>query len=325
MRNPFHGIICEMLLGACIMEIKPKSFITVIVLSKNNADTLGACLNSVLKSSPQNKEVIVVDAHSTDGTRQILNQYGARIRVVYDEGKGQGVARNLGVQHASNAIIAFVDPDVICARDHFIKVLTYFNEHPEIAALDVNTMNYPNVGTKVQRLESSFLKTANSGITSQRGLLGWSIACRRSAFEAVGGFCKRGSEDNDLTFRLESNGFVIAHLRADSWHIPRRTLPLLIAQMKLWGRNVAYTRYRWIQLLNKDSEKRKYFKLLHNARAMSIVVHALAPIVGTKYLRKSKSLQLYLYFIVRQYAWLVGFFVGNLDITFKRKRYLETI
>ena len=43
--------------------------ISVIVLSKNNDDTLDKCLKSIIESDGE-KEIIVVDAHSTDDTPQ---------------------------------------------------------------------------------------------------------------------------------------------------------------------------------------------------------------------------------------------------------------
>ncbi len=74
--------------------------VSVIVLSKNNGRTLGQTLLSILKSrTPPGwyKEVVVVDAHSSDDTPAILSLFGEYVKVVYDEGKGIGIARNLGV------------------------------------------------------------------------------------------------------------------------------------------------------------------------------------------------------------------------------------
>jgi len=295
--------------------------ISAVVLSMNNEDTLDACLKSVIASAPSDKEIIVVDGHSTDSTPSILAKYQGKIRVVHDEGVGLGFARNLGVKNASNDLVAFVDPDVVCEKNHFLKILTYFNNHPEIAALDTAGI-HPHVGTKIQKLESLFWNTAETGISSQLSLRGWSISFRRNVFDDVGGFCRGGSDDNDFTYRLRSRGYKILHIKTGSWHVPRRTLLDLLKEMKCWARNGAYLYYRWgnTPIFRHDSKQRKLFRILKNARAAAIAAYASSPITGLKYLRKTKNIQLYIYFIVRQYAWLYGFFLGNLDILTKNGR-----
>lgn len=73
---------------------------SVIVLSKNNGRTIGYTLLSILKSivpRGYSREALVVDAHSTDNTPRMLERFEGLIRVVYDEGRGIGIARNVGV------------------------------------------------------------------------------------------------------------------------------------------------------------------------------------------------------------------------------------
>jgi len=101
--------------------------ISVIVLSKNNGDTLDACLNSIINALGE-KEIIVVDAHSSDNTPSILEKYREKIKVVYDEGKGIGIARNIGVKASKGDIICFVDADAFVSKDHFIKIKDYFEK-----------------------------------------------------------------------------------------------------------------------------------------------------------------------------------------------------
>jgi glycosyltransferase involved in cell wall biosynthesis len=60
--------------------------ISVIVLSKNNGDTLDTCLNSIINALGE-KEIIVVDANSSDNAPSILEKYREKIKVVYDERK----------------------------------------------------------------------------------------------------------------------------------------------------------------------------------------------------------------------------------------------
>ena len=116
-----------------------------------------------------------MDAYSTDNTEQVLYKYRNKLKEVHDEGKGLGWARNIGVANATTDIIAFVDPDVICAKDHFQQILNYFNNHPEVGALSTPGI-FPDIGTKIQRYESLFWRVS---MKSQHSLRGWSISFRK--------------------------------------------------------------------------------------------------------------------------------------------------
>jgi hypothetical protein len=64
------------------------------------------------------------------------------------------------------------------------------------------------------------------------------VACRRAAFEAVGGFHEgiRAGEDADFTYRLKRVGWEVERREAASViHLSRRTLRGLIEQQALWG------------------------------------------------------------------------------------------
>jgi len=95
-------------------------------------------LKSVINSLGE-KEIIVVDAHSSDNTPSILEKYKNHIKVVYDEGKGIGLARNIGVLHSKGDIICFVDADAFVSKDHFVKIKECFDKHPEVGIINVKT------------------------------------------------------------------------------------------------------------------------------------------------------------------------------------------
>jgi GT2 family glycosyltransferase len=69
------------------------------------------------------------------------------------------------------------------------------------------------------------------------------VACRRAAFDAVGGFREeiRAAEDADLTYRLRAAGWEVERReRAIAVHHGRRTLRGLIAQQLVWGAGGAW-------------------------------------------------------------------------------------
>ena len=94
------------------MNTFPK--ISLIIPSYNVEKYIGFCIDSILKQSLKDFEVIVVDDGSTDKTREIIKSYMSfndNIRLFTQENSGQSVARNKGIAEATGSYIVFVDSD----------------------------------------------------------------------------------------------------------------------------------------------------------------------------------------------------------------------
>lgn len=88
--------------------------VSVIIPVYNIEQHLQECMDSVLKQSLKNIEVICVDDGSTDGSGKILDEYGKcdrRIKVIHQENAGPGSARNTGLQYARGRFLIFLDSD----------------------------------------------------------------------------------------------------------------------------------------------------------------------------------------------------------------------
>jgi len=109
--------------------------LSIIILSKNNGRTIGYTLLSLLRAkvpSGYSREIIVVDAKSSDNTPKILSAFGKFIKVVYDEGRGIGIARNIGVSSSRGDIICFVDADCVVSEDHFLRIISEFENGADV-------------------------------------------------------------------------------------------------------------------------------------------------------------------------------------------------
>ena len=296
--------------------------ISVIVLSKNNDDTLDKCLKSIIKSEGE-KEIIVVDAHSTDNTPQILRKYRGKIKVVYDEGKGIGIARNIGVKHSKGDIICFVDADACVSKDHFTKIKKFFNEHPEVGVLHVTYAVRATANSSIVERMEDFLrhseevessKTVSSEITLAAGCF---MSFRREVFDEVGGFWKfppYGADDLDFSMKALIKGWRVGIIETNSWHSPRTKLLELFKEMWGWGKGKACWVKKWRNhpLTIKIFENRRSFKFFgKNVLAYSIVACLASPLVtGLRCVSRNKSLMFYVVFVLRQYVYLLGFIYG---------------
>jgi hypothetical protein len=131
-------------------------------------------------------------------------------------------------------------------------------------------------------------------------------------FNDVGGFWRGGSDDLDFSYKVRAKGYQVASVEAASFHIPRATLRAIWKEMALWAKNAAYYHYvsgnNWI--LYQELSKRRIFRLLRNVKAMTVVAYLAAPFTGLKYLRVTKNIDFYFYFIVRHLAYLIGYVRG---------------
>lgn len=99
-------------IGIGPMEKKP--FFSIIIPVYNVAPYLRECLDSVLAQTFKDWEAICVDDGSTDGSGEILDEYGARdkrFRVVHQGNAGVSAARNRGLEEAKGEWVWFLDGD----------------------------------------------------------------------------------------------------------------------------------------------------------------------------------------------------------------------
>lgn len=99
-------------------------FFSVIIPTYNRQRFIKRAIMSVLKQTCQDYEIIVVDDGSRDRTRQIVSQFGAQVRYVYQKNQGPSAARNTGIRLAKGTYIAFLDSD-----DQFLRRKLEKNKH----------------------------------------------------------------------------------------------------------------------------------------------------------------------------------------------------
>ncbi len=80
--------------------------ISVVIPAKNENTTIQEIISKV---KPLVDEVLVIDGHSTDSTREVAEQAGARVLLDNRKGKGDGI--RVGIREVSGDVIVFMDAD----------------------------------------------------------------------------------------------------------------------------------------------------------------------------------------------------------------------
>ena len=97
--------------------------VSVIIPFNNVENYIEECLNSVLCQTLDDMEIILINDASTDRTLEIVESYvkkDLRIKLInIEERKGQGFARNRGIEIAKGEYIGFVDSDDFIEPDMF--------------------------------------------------------------------------------------------------------------------------------------------------------------------------------------------------------------
>ncbi len=97
--------------------------VSVIIPFNNVENYIEECLNSVLSQTLDDIEIILINDASTDRTLEIVEGYlqkDSRIKLInINERKGQGFARNRGIEIATGEYIGFVDSDDFIEPDMF--------------------------------------------------------------------------------------------------------------------------------------------------------------------------------------------------------------
>lgn len=97
--------------------------VSIIVPVYNSANYLERAIDSLLRQTITDIEIILVNDGSTDGSADICNRYAMldkRIKVIHQQNSGASIARNNGIKCAEGEYISFIDSDDY-VDDNYIK------------------------------------------------------------------------------------------------------------------------------------------------------------------------------------------------------------
>jgi len=145
--------------------------LSIIIPVYNEVHTIDEILNRVIQVSLPgwNKQIIVVDDGSTDGTRKKLSQWEKKVIVIYKKkNEGKGSAVTIGLSKATGEYILFQDADLeYDPKDYAVLLEPFTNEQVDVVygsrflGPHLSTMFVYAQGNKFVTLVSNILYNAN--------------------------------------------------------------------------------------------------------------------------------------------------------------------
>ncbi len=224
--------------------------VTLVCTVYNEVDTLSQFLHSVFSMSVLPTEFIVVDGGSTDGTTHLLKTFEDEVsdrgilRVIVAPDCNIGVAagpiakgRNLAIREARNEIVACTDAGCTLDSKWLEEITRPFQNNPTI---DVVGGGYlPDARSFFERCVGLLFVLPPSAVDVKTFIpSSRSIAFRKRAWEAVGGYpeLSLAGEDTKFVLDLKRMGFRFDYARdAIVYWRMRSTLPSFLRLIRKYG------------------------------------------------------------------------------------------
>ena len=206
--------------------------ISVVIPVYNRADWIGKTLDRIFSQKHDIYEVVICDDGSTDALAEVLQPYGAKIKLITIANSGPAIARKTAIDHATGDWIALCDSDDFWLENHLTSFLTAVDLFPEMNFYfsDFYASDVPDK-SKLEGAPVGWLAALDNGESPSTDYIKcnnklyaallkfqpcFQSACmfRRTLYEQVGGIdpavSRWPSEDFHLTIRLaaESNAAI---------------------------------------------------------------------------------------------------------------------
>ena len=122
--------------------------VSIVTISYNQSGYLAQAIESVLNQDYEDLEYIVVDAGSTDGSREIIEQYRSKInKIIFEPDEGPADGLNKGFALSSGDILGYLNSDDMLLPGAVSKIVQAFRKHPNADVISghgivINENNY---------------------------------------------------------------------------------------------------------------------------------------------------------------------------------------
>lgn len=238
--------------------------VSVVIPAYNEATYIDRLLTALSKQKDVDFEVIVSDAQSRDGTKEVAESFEDRLDISFYEAPPEGPAfgRNQGAKHARGEWLLFFDADVDLDDDRFIRKLV---EGAENRGWSTSSGQLKVGGDSLLGKIGHNQGYLNFMARTKHPIMqGYCMLTKRQVFEDLNGFNEdiQYGEDNDYATRSAKYGFGFVK---NAFYIvdPRRYEQ---EGWKLLAKNMRHEIYRLTHGFNFEKNKSAYEFGKHKVR-----------------------------------------------------------
>jgi len=213
--------------------------VSLICPTYNEKGSVEGLIKSMLNQSKKPDEMIFVDSFSKDGTAEIIKKYSKKNKEINLIQKKSNIseARNIAIKNAKNQIIACTDASSILDKNWLEKITEPFKDK----SVDVVSGGYKAISKGGIEDYLVMLTVKPMEEWDEKTFLpsGRSIAFRKKAWKAVGGYPEKlyTGEDTLFDLRLKEKGFKFKLQKsAFVYWRGRNTIKKFIKQFYLYGK-----------------------------------------------------------------------------------------
>ena len=214
---------------------------SIIIPVYNRPEEIDELLQSLIRQTYKNFEVIIVEDGSKIKADKIVDKYRQKLEIqyFYKENSGPGQSRNYGMEKANGNYFIILDSDVIVPPAYVKTVADYLKHHP------IDAFGGPDAAHKNFTALQKAIDFAMTSVFTTGGIRGkaeklekfhprsFNMGISREVFQKTGGFSKmRFGEDIDLSIRIIKNNFKTALIKeAFVYHKRRNTIKQFFKQI----------------------------------------------------------------------------------------------
>jgi glycosyltransferase involved in cell wall biosynthesis len=182
--------------------------VSVVLPVYNGEPFLADALDSILKQSFRDFELIAIDDGSRDATGEMLDRLAlidSRVSVLHQTNAGMVRALNRGLELARGDFIARMDHDDLAHPERFARQVAFLDAQPDIAVVGCAVTLIDEKGKRIREVEYPRTSEAVAAFLETGAPLAHpTVMMRRAAVLAVGGYREayRHAEDYDLWLRI---------------------------------------------------------------------------------------------------------------------------
>lgn len=198
--------------------------ISVIIPVHNREQYVAEALESILTQTCPATEIWAIDDGSTDGSAEVIQRFGDRVRYHHQTNSGAAAARNTGVDLSQGELLAFLDSDDRWLPNKLVLQLAAFEKNADLAMVFGHVRQFCSPDLPIDqrpRITAEVMAGYHVG----------TLLVRRSAFQQVGPF--------ETQWRVGE--FVSWQAKATDMGLSMAMLPEVVMERRLHATNMGRT------------------------------------------------------------------------------------